>query len=41
MSENPQELTIRNYLKSHFYLRKYEVELNIQRKKIRQSQLNS
>lgn len=43
MSKSPTESLIRNYIKSHFLLRKYEVELLIKSRamKIRASKLNA
>lgn len=36
---NPTEQNIKRYIKSHFILRKIDAELNIQRKRIRDSQV--
>lgn len=43
MAATPTESLIRNYIKSHFLLRKYEVELLIKSRamKIRASKLNA
>jgi hypothetical protein len=39
MTATPTESLIRNYIKCHFLLRKYEVELSIKSREMRQSQL--